>query len=433
MRQLLRVGVLLLSVAFPCCAQGQCSTSVLLEAAAPVLTLQTELEHIKVGETEDSVPPAVADKLVQLRNALSNVSAVALACSTPSVDPTVLQKQLADVLRANAPEPAPNTVISNSDHRYDEVFGSYGHNLRVQVSRPADISDVLAVQYSINIECGSADSMLLVYELKNGRWAPSLRWQSPPLKTVSDAFGDFFLTSFLHVSASSKKGETEWRVVVAHGTPWCTSRFSGFKMDVLSPGSDSELPKVLWHINRGYSRGDFSPRLKSSGKTFELRLNADCMVFDTANCFERRVIYRYEVDSSGHVRRLNPLALNARGFVEEWLFAPWSESRDFSAEPTAVLQKVHDHFEPPMKPGGDQFVNHSLGPVRACAAAGVFQVQINSRLERIITGKPGGESKPLPSNYFHVRQVKDGYLMLSAPTEPDSTCNGPNLMSAHNK
>ena len=125
------------------------------------------------------------------------------------------------------------------------------------------------------------------------------------------------------------------------------------------------------------------------------------------------------------------IAINARGFVEEWLSAPWSESRDFSsAEAVTELQAVYDRFDAPIKLNGDQFVRHPLGPVRACAAPGVFQVQIDSTLENIVPGKPGGVRKPLASRYFHVREVKDGYVMLSAPTAPDPTCSGANLMPA---
>lgn len=430
MKRLLRVLILLIPAAIPCWAQD-CSVSV-PQAGARVLALQAELEKLKVSEMEEGVPPTIADNIVQLKDALTSFSQVALSCSNPGIDPTALQKQLADVLHANAPEPPPNTVVSKSDHRYDEIFGSYGHNLRVQVSRPPDIGALLAVRYSINIECGT-DTMLLVYKLQNGQWIPRLRWQSPPLKKISDAFGDFFLTAFLHMP-SARDGDTEWRVVVAHGHPWCTSRFSGFRIDLLSSRFDPAAPHALWHIERGYSRGGFDPRLESSGNIFELRLNADCMHFDIDNCFERRVIYRYQVDGNGQVHRLNPLALNARGFVEEWLSAPWSESQDFSASgSTAVLQRVHDNFDPPLKSGDDQFVTHSFGPVRACTAPEIFQIQINSTLERNVPSKPGGESKALPSNYFHVRQVKDGYLMLSAPTEPDPTCNGPNIMPARNE
>jgi hypothetical protein len=349
------------------------------------------------------------------------------------VDPTELQKYLAQLLRANAPEPADDTVISKDDHRYDEILGSYGHNLRVRVSRPRGVAGILEIQYSINIECGT-DNFLLAYELHDGAWTEKLRWQSPPLKLIPDAFGDFFQFAVLPGSSGPDSRDTKWRVVVAHGIPSCASRMSGFTIELLSPGPDPASPRVLWHIARGYSRGDFAPRIKSSGNTFELRLNADCMWFDNASCFERRVIYRYSVDGNDAVRRMGPMGINARGFVEEWLSAPWFESRNFVvAEAAEMLQEVHDSFDPPFKPNDNQFVGHSFGPVRACAAPGVFQVQMNSTLETMVPGKPGGESEPLASHFFHVREVKDGYLMISAPTKPDPVCFGANLTPAVNE
>ena len=80
---------------------------------------------------------------------------------------------------------------------------------------------LLEVTFFINIECGSFDSMLLVYDLRNGAWKKELRWQAAPLHQVSDAYGDFFLSAVL--LGSSATGGAEWRVIVAHGTPWCTS------------------------------------------------------------------------------------------------------------------------------------------------------------------------------------------------------------------
>jgi len=425
--------VLLLTPAIYCPAQSLCNPNALSQSAARVLSLRKQLEQTHVGEMDETVPPVTAGEMTQLESALARVADAALACAKPSVDPVELQKQLAQALHANAPEPPPNTVISNNDHRYDEILGSYGHNLRVQAIRPPGLAGFLTVQYSINIECGE-DNMLLVYELHDEAWKEELRWQSPPLKQISDAFGDFFLSAFLHDSSAPEGKDTKWRVVVAHGTPWCTSRFSGFRIDLLAPGPNPASPQVLWHIEREYSRFNFDPLLKSSGNTFELRLNADCMWFDDANCFERRVIYRYSIDGSDEVHRVEPLALNARGFVEEWLSAPWSESRDFSLAGAApMLKVVYKQFNPPPNPNSNQFVGHSFGPVLACAAPGTFQVQINSTLETIVPGKPGGDSKPLPGNYFHVQQVKDGYLMLSAPTKPDLTCSGADLMPSSDK
>ena len=413
-------------------AQSPCSSSSLQPAAAWVLSLQAELKQAKVGEMDDSVPSNIADKMTWLKDALSRASDAALECKGPSVDPAELQRNLAQVLHANKPVPKDSAVPLKDDDTNREDVGTFGQDLKVRVNRPLGADGILLVQYSVSIECGD-DSMLFAYEFRDLAWRQVLRWEAPALKLISDAFGDFFVTAVLQPSAKPGNKKNDWRIAVAHGTPWCTSRFSGFRIDLLSPGADPVSPQVLWHTERGYSRADFDPIMKASGSAFELRLNADCMIFDNEKCFERRVIYRYSIDSSGHLRRLNPLGINARGFVEEWLSAPWSESRDFlDAADASVLEKVHDRFDPPHKLD-DEFVGHSLGPVRACAITGIFQVQVDSTLETIVTGKPGGDSKPLPSHYFHVRELKDGYLMLSAPTLPDPKCAGPDLMPAADK
>jgi len=422
--------VMLLPLVPYCPAQNVCNPSITSQAAARVFALQNELWQIKVENLQGYVPPEVADKITRLKDALSRTSDAALSCAKPSVDPVALQKSLAQVLHANAPQPAANTSISKDDQGSGEISGLYGNGLQIQVTRPTSVAAIIEIQYSTNIECGS-DTMLLVYKFYDGAWTKKLRWQSPPLKGISDAFGDFFATAYLPGPSEPGNTDTNWRVVVAYGRPWCTSRFSHFRIDLLSPGPDPASPRVLWDTGRGYSRFSFDPRLKSSGNKFELRLNDDCMMRFSDNCFERRVIYRYSVDGDNHVRRVGPIAINARGFVEEWLSAPWSESRDFSvAEAATELQAVYDRFDAPFKLNDDQHVSHRLGPVRACMAPGVFQVQIDSTLEKNVSGKPGGEPKPLASLYFHVREVKDGYMMLSAPNEPDPTCSGANLMPA---
>jgi len=334
--------------------------------------------------------------------------------------------KMAEMLHANSPEPPSNTVISKDDHRFDETFGSYGHNLRIRAERPPRAASLLEVEFSVNIACGN-DHMLLLYSIHNGAWTRQLRWQAPPLQHISDAFGDFFLAAILSIPET---GESRPRVVIAHGRPWCTSRFSAFDIDVLSPTADSNSPKVLWHTERGYSRGDFTPRIKSSGDTFELRINESCMDIDS---YERHVVYRYRVDNDQDVRRLQPIATNAQGFVEEWLSAPWPESLTFSVqESIAALQTIHDQFKPSIK-GDVEFVTHSYGPVRGCKTPGTFQVQINSALQKVIPGKPGGESRPLPTHYFQVREIKNGYLMVSVSTKPDPTCTGRNLMPAKSR
>jgi hypothetical protein len=294
------------------------------------------LKQVKVEEMDTNVPAEVRDLITQLKDALSCTADAALAGAGPSVDPVELQQRLAHVLSANPPQPPQDAVVAKDDHRFDEALGSYGHNLRVQVTRPATVARLIEVEFSINIECGQ-DHMLLLYALGNGAWRRQMRWQALPLKETSDAFGDFFLVTILPAPAGGTSGP---RVVVAHGRPWCTSRFSGFDMDVLSPVSDPNSPKVLWHTQRGYSRFNFTPTIRSSEDTFELRLNAPTW------------------DPMGFER--------------------------------PALQQVHHLFEPPAKDDAE-FASYSYGPVRACDAPKRFQVQMNPTLERF---GPQNESQP---------------------------------------
>jgi hypothetical protein len=378
------------------------------------------LEQVKVEEMDTNVPAEARDLITQLKDALSCTADAVLASAAPSIDPLELQQRLAHVLGANPPQPPQGTVVAKDDRRFDEALGPYyGHNLRTQVTRPATAARLIEVEFSINIECGD-DHLLLVYALGNGLWRRQMRWQAPPLKKSSDAFGDFFLVTVLPAPGGGTSGP---RVVVAHGMPWCTSRFSGFDMDVLSPDSDPNSPRVLWHSERGYSRFSFTPTISSSDDTFELRLNAS--TWDPMG-FERQVIYRYQIDEHQGVHRVQPIASNARGFVEEWLDAPWSEAQGFMAQGAAPgLQQVHHLFEPPLKHGGE-FTSYDYGPVRACGDPKTFQLQMNLTLER------SNGSQPLPTRYFHVRETRDGYVMVSAPTDQDSTCTGPDLMPGNN-
>jgi hypothetical protein len=410
-----------------CCAQNSCSPAAIPASGVRVQTVVAELRRNHVDEMETNISPRIAGQMEKLKEALSVASDAALACEKPLVEPGELQKSLIQTFHANGPFPETSDSLSQDDPRYKEENGSYGHDLRVGVVRPEGVEGLLQIEFSINIECGD-DTMLLIFELRDGHWKQRLRWQSPPLKDISDAFGDFFVSTILPGDASSSGSESKWRLVVAHGTPWCTSRFSGFKVDLLAPSSEPRVPKVLWHIARDYSRNAYEPRIKSSGSVFELRLNDDCMSWDSYHCFERRVIYRYQVDGNDHVRRIGPMGVNARGFVHEWLTAPWEESQNLAiVDARTELQKVHQEFVQPAKWDSSKYVDHKYGPVRACTTPGAFQVEIDSSLETEVPGKPGGDSKPLASHYFHVREGKDGYVMVSAPTEPDPACTGPDL------
>jgi len=416
------VFALLLSSVVPAlAAQQACNPSALQNAAANAARLRKALRAQVTGTMETDVPPAVQNQLVQFKNALASVVEAGLACQSPSATPTRIQDALARSLRANGPDPSDAEYLAKSNQ--DEAADEYGTTLKVRANWQSTTPHLLAIEVALGIECGE-DTMLFLFEPTERNWTERLRWQAPKYSKVGDAFGDFFLHTLVQ-----KPGSDAWRLVVVHGRPWCTSRFSGFGIDVLEPTINSPQPRVVWHTGRGYSRGDFEPSLKASGNIFEFRINGDAMLFDTDRAFERRVIYRYRV-SGDTVDRIEPIAVNARGFVEEWLEMPWNEAAAQTAAPAGTsLKEVHESYQQESTKDDNIFIKHAYGPVLACKSPREFQIEIKAERHTIVPGKPGGDSVPLSSTFYRVRETGNGYELLSATHKPDPQCGGPNLMN----
>ena len=131
--------------------------------------------------------------------------------------------------------------------------------------------------------------------------------------------------------------------------------------------------------------------------------------------------------SGDQVTRIEPVAANASGFVEEWLEMPWDEALAQSDPAQAVkLEAVHKEYEASCKDTDDCTYWRS-GPVQACATRDRFQVIMTTEQHRIVPGKPGGDVVPGPTYYFQLQQ-DNGYRLLAITTTPNPTCSGPDLM-----
>jgi len=406
------LGIVFLAIACPsACAQVSCSTSAITSASSQVADTQHHLASIRMAEMDTDVSPSLQQDTSLLKQDLAKAVQAVLACQPIEAKPAAIRDALAHILKANLPDPKPSEPVS-----------SWGSDLHVTVDQTSS-PQLLRVQLSYSIECG-VDTMLFLFAPEQAHWSEKLLWQSPPYKDDSGAFGDFFLTAILPA-----KSPDDWRLVVAHGKPWCTSRFSGFGIDVLSPTSDPVHPQVLWHTERGYSRSDFTPTLKSSADTFELRVHADEMSFDIERAFERTVIYRYRVSGS-NVTRLQPIATSGRGFVEEWLSMPWPEAKDQTLPTNAEKVKpIHQLYESSYTKNTDSYIAWTSGPVQSCSAPGRFQVTFTAQLNKSVPGQPGVEKDEQVSYYFQIKQITNGYELESASETPDPVCTGPDLMA----
>jgi hypothetical protein len=411
--------VAMLAVACAAEAQSPCSSLVRTDAAK-VAELRANLRSIRVAEEEadDEVPKAAQDGVFQLKLALGRTARDLLTCEPQAVDPAKLESELATLLNANAPQPPARAVVTNRDKRYTEwlAFG-YGRNLQVHAKLLS--GTLLSVEFEFHIPCGD-DHVLMIFEREQDSWQERLIWQAKPYSEISGAFGDIF--DWLIVPSDERN---PWKVVVVRGHPWCTSRFSGFDMELLEPTTDPVSPRVIWHTQRQYSRGDYPARLRTTADGFEFRVNAAALGVDD---YERTVIYRYRV-SGDNVTRVQPIATNGRGFVDEWLSSPWNEaSQQTAGSGLSDLQRVHTEFNRPVKQDDRSFIQWAHGPVVACKIQGQYQVSMKLDRETMVPGKPGGDEQPLPAKYFLIQHVEDGYQMLSASAAKSPQCGGTDLM-----
>jgi hypothetical protein len=413
-----------------------CSPAARATVAARVRDAQAKALAIEAAEMDSGVLPQAALHLIDLKKALAEGADFELGCADPSETPAQLEGRLKVFLRMAAPgmrmPKEPEVYDSKAvDNSFKPIRGLYGNNVVAHVKENIGPPHLLEVTIENSVTCGS-DSQLLIYQPKDGHWTRALRWSSDFARGAGTegawtaqyggGWGDFFLTGILIPNGG---GPESWRVAVAHGTPWCQSRFSGFGLAVVAPGDAGEA-RIVWQTDREYSRGDFEPRLRSSGDTFEFRVNRDEMEFDEANSFERLAVYRYRV-SGERVTRVEPVAAHARGFVEEWLTMPWEEAlAQSSPEETSALEAVYKahHSSDSDK---NAYTEWHSGPVYACAARDRFQVSMTTERKRIVVGKPGGESTSGPAYYFQLQQ-DNGYRLLTITTTPDPTCSGPDLM-----
>jgi len=171
------------------------------------------------------------------------------------------------------------------------------------------------------------------------------------------------------------------------------------------------MPKSLFHTHAGYVR-DVNPVFKLLPHGFEIRVNVMSLDFDVMT---RPAIFRYEV-SGETVRRVQPIAMNGRDFVDEWLTSSWEDSERWASPPNLDrLLSAHDEIKDHWKLKTAAVTSYNFGPVRGCSSpSSQFQVELDR--------DPGAPS------YFRIERGRNSFTMVSVAEKADPLCNGPDLM-----
>jgi hypothetical protein len=307
--------------------------------------------------------------------------------------------------------------VLGADDAKQPISGLYGGELTLSVSRPQ--SSLMIVQESFDIACGD-DTVLLAYSNSSGIWRRVLLWVSQPYRQVSGAFGDVYQTLLLRPVYANHP-----LLLVVHGTPWCTSTVSSFAMDVLKVGEPSSA-MLLWHRAHEYRRADLDPPLTVKPTTNGFEVRASVSGTGDGDHISRKGVMRYAVTGNG-VRRVEPLAINGRDSVVEWLALPRIEAAAFADGPAASLTwQMFQTFTYEGRHNSATIPYPTVGAVRACKDSTMhFQADVTSQ---VFDTSPQG-SHPGPAYFVQLRKVSNGYRIHSVTQVRDTRCSGPNLMA----
>lgn len=387
-------------------------------AQTDVASAQRSLLHLAVPQMETGVPPPVQAAIEALKRVLAEQTDAVLLRQTSNESAGQVRRALTAALPAERVGTHTNAELVAAANGDDSkpIAGMYGGGLHVAVTQPRP--DLLLVTESFNIACGE-DTLLLVYRTDAGHWRRILRWDSGQYDQISGAFGDAYETRILTPTLHGHP-----LLLVLHGTPWCTSVLSSFKMDLFELGPTEGRP--VWHGSHGYRRDDDPAlTLRTTADGFEVRTPVQSYLRDEK--VSRTGTMRYAV-RDGSIHRVEPIAQNARESLEEWLGMPREEAREFADGPAGGLTwTMYDtlSWRGVKDAEIDKHWTAVYGPVRSCTDTSKhFQAEME-------TSRGYGDKLEHGTTYYvQMTEVPNGYRIHAVTAQPNRACTGPDLMAA---
>jgi hypothetical protein len=260
------------------------------------------------------------------------------------------------------------------------------------------------VQTGLQIQCGFDESAYL-YAWTEGKWRRV--WQNEQNNYTEKGYRPQRLRAVL---ISPESPTNDYLVMTLGSESWCTSAWRYVYYRVFRLGPDPEAEPLLDRAETAYY-GRRDPGVEGS-----ITLRDILVEFTTGSMdmgvHNRPAVRHYEI-KNGAPRRIDPIALKPRDFVDEWINTEWKESVfRTEAEDRVALRELHRTAEP--RPVHGEFVY----PTTHCVAKpDLWQVGVT------FTGKTGSkDAAPLPK-YFLVRwRPPYQFTMVGVSDRPSPGC-----------
>jgi len=196
---------------------------------------------------------------------------------------------------------------------------------RIRIERPTP--GVLLVYSGFGIVCGT-DMSAYGYEWRAGRWQRFWQYEQPIA-----AGADYQPQSLDSVLVSKADTSSGARMVLMLGNmDWCSSTYYPVYVRLWRATSGAGEPKLLLNLTeRAWLGGD----LVIDGHASLTQAQFEFMRPGLEVAGGRQAIVRFAVQGDT-LTRVDPLAYDPIAFVEEWVHAPWPESRRWVAAPNAA-------------------------------------------------------------------------------------------------
>jgi len=361
------------------------------EAAVRVREAARSLATIEAATMETDVPPEAQIRIPKLKAAVQDFVPTVFACLPDDQDARPVERLLNRM--AGVADLSPNDQPSDINK---PLSGFYGTPVHFEVTAQGNNREVFGVLAAFGVECGD-DAVLFVFEREGKTWIEKITATSNPYKSVGDAWGD------LQYSISPPDPTGHWFVLLARDHPWCSSRFNGIEIRILRPGATPGQPVVILNVNDGLNRGDINTRLSAKADMAEVIFDKPGQ--DVETLLDYVGIQKYAIRGDQAVR-VQPVARDLRGFIEEWLGNSWDLARILSSN-TPDVQAAHEAIR--KKQQGEHATYFGHGKTRQCGPE-MFEAEMFDGLDR------------LANWYFTIRKLKDGWLVERVAQTENPAC-----------
>jgi len=246
-------------------------------------------------------------------------------------------------------------------------------------------SDVLILTTAIGVIC-SLDVSAYAYQREGGGWRRVFELET------NDYGKDKYWPQArraVHVwreSSERLRSETLFMLVLGNGAG-CTSIWHEVTYSIWLVGPSNQR-RLVDKTEMAIMRGPEPVLGTISGDWRTERPSVDVLIEFTQGSIDvgvhnREAVRHFLIDGD-QVRRVAPVALSPRDFVDEWITTKWTESAAWSANPN--LEEWHRKLR------ADEALREFGWPTKHCQTPDLWQVSIE---------RPG--KKPLPTAYFLVR------------------------------